>query len=98
MDNDVQTARVRVERISQSGDGIESGDVVAGLSADAVEIAAPENLAVRLHHDRLDREILFATGRVRVPRISQSGDRIEPGDVIARLSADAGEKAAHQNL
>ena len=29
--------------------------------------------------------------RVRVERISQTGRGIEPGDVIARLSADAGE-------
>ena len=34
------------------------------------------------------------TVRVRVERISQAGGGIEPGDVVARLSADAGETAA----
>ena len=33
--------------------------------------------------------------RVRVERISQAGRGIEPGDVVARLSADGGEIAAH---
>ena len=33
--------------------------------------------------------------RVRVERISQAGRGIEPGDAVARLSADAGEIAAH---
>ena len=47
------TVRVRVERISQAGGGIEPGDAVARLSADAVlrESAARQNLAVRLHRD-----------------------------------------------
>ena len=43
--------RVRVERISQAGRGIEPGDAVARLSANAREIAAHQNLAVRLHRD-----------------------------------------------
>ena len=43
--------RVRVERISQAGRGIEPGDAVARLSADAGETAARQNLAVRLHRD-----------------------------------------------
>ena len=34
------------------------------------------------------------TVRVRVERISQSGRGIEPGDAVARLSADGGESAA----
>ena len=47
-----QIVRVRVERISQAGRGIEPGDAVARLSADAVvKIAARQNLAVRLHRD-----------------------------------------------
>ena len=46
------TVRVRVERISQAGRGIEPGDVIARLSADAVvKAAARQNLAVRLHRD-----------------------------------------------
>ena len=57
------------------------------------EIAARQNLAVRLHRDGID-----VTVRVRVERISQSGHGIEPGDEVARLSADAGERAARQNL
>ena len=73
--------------------GIEPGDMVARLSADAGELAARQNLAVRLHRDRID-----TTVRVRVERISQAGRGIEPGDMVARLSADAGELAARQNL
>ena len=34
------------------------------------------------------------TVRVRVERISQAGGGIEPGDAVARLSADAGEETA----
>ena len=48
------TVRVRVERISQAGGGIEPGEAIARLSADDGEIAAHQNLAVRLHRDRLD--------------------------------------------
>ncbi len=61
--------------------------MIARLSADAVrsvEIAARQNLAVRLHRDGTD-----STVRVRVERISQAGRGIEPGNAIARLSADA---------
>ena len=36
--------------------------------------------------------------RVRIKRISQAGRGIEPGDGIARLSADRGEIAARQDL
>ena len=43
--------RVRVERISQAGRGIEPGDAIARLSADVGEKAARQNLAVRLHRD-----------------------------------------------
>src|SRR6266702_162410 len=91
--------RVRVERIRRSGGGIEPGDAVARLSADAIrsaEKAARQNLAVRLHRDGIDIIV-----RVRVERIRRSGGGIEPGDAIARLSADAvraAEKAAQYNL
>ena len=57
------------------------------------ESAAHQNLAVRLHRDGID-----STVRVRVERISQAGRGIEPGDAVARLSADARENAARQNL
>ena len=36
--------------------------------------------------------------RVRVKRISQAGRGIEPGDAVAALSANVGERAARQNL
>jgi hypothetical protein len=42
--------------------------------------------------DRIDTIVRF-----RVERISQAGDGIEPGKAKARLSADDGEIAAHQN-
>ncbi len=61
------------------------------------EIAARQNLAVRLHRDCPDDKLV----RVRVERVSRSGRGIEPGDAIARLSADAVrsvEIAAHQDL
>ena len=48
------------------------------------EIAARQNLAVRLHRDCIDNTV-----RVRVERICQAGRGIEPGDAVARLSADA---------
>ena len=35
------TVRVRVERIGQAGRGIEPGDAVARLSADAVRVKTP---------------------------------------------------------
>src|SRR5476649_274356 len=84
--------RVRVERICQAGRRIEPGDVIARLSADAVcpsEIAAHQNLAVRLHRDRIDTGV-----RVRVERICQAGDGIEPGDAVTGLSADGGRSEA----
>ena len=71
---------------------IEPGDAVARLSADAVrsvETAAGQNLTVRLHRDRMDIIV-----RVRIERIRRSGRSIEPGDAIARLSADVCESAA----
>ena len=48
------------------------------------ESAADQNLAVACNV--IDRDIAV---RVRVERISQSRCRIESGQVIARLSADA---------
>ena len=58
-----------------------------------VEIAAHQNLPVRLHRDGSD-----ITVRVRIERIGRAGGGIEPGKEIARLAADAGERAARQNL
>ena len=50
----------------------------------ARESAARQNLAVRLHRDCIDSIV-----RVRVERISRAGRGIEPGDAVARLSADS---------
>ena len=75
-----------IERVCQAGRGIEPGEAVARLATDAGESAAHQNLAVRLHRDRIDNIV-----RVRVERIGQAGDRIEPGDGVAHLSADARE-------
>ena len=57
---------------------------IARRSTDARELAARQNLAVRLHRDRPNNSV-----RTRVERISQAGGGIEPGDAVARLSADA---------
>ena len=74
------TVRVRVERISQAGGGIEPGDAVARLSADACrEIAAHQNLAVRLHRDCID-----STVRVRVEGGVERAVRVQPGNAVAR--------------
>ena len=73
---------VRVERISQTGDRIEPGNVSARLSADAGEKAAHQDLAVRLHRDRKDiKPVAFGS-----KRISQIPSGIEPGDVVARTA------------
>ena len=54
------------------------------------ESAAYQNFAVRLGSCRPPAPRLNDTAdRAWVERISQAGRRIEPGDVIARLSADA---------
>src|SRR5205807_2045457 len=76
--------RVRVERISRSGGGIEPSDTVARLSTDVRKTSARQNLAVRLHRNCKDNIV-----RVRIERISRAGGGIKPGDVVARLSADA---------
>ena len=68
---------------------------LSAIRCERGEIAARQNLAVRLHRDCID-----ITVRVRVERIGQAGRGIEPGDAIARLSTDAVrvEMAARQNL
>ena len=71
---------------------VEPGDAIASLPADAVrsvEIAADQNLAIRLQPDDADRAV-----RVRVEGIRQSAGGIEPGDAAARLTADGGETAS----
>src|ERR1043166_2392886 len=55
------TARLRVEGISQSGDGIESRDKRTRLHSDARETAAHQNHAIRL-----DRYVDDNTGRIRI--------------------------------
>ena len=87
---DIRTVRVRVERISQAGRGIEPGDVVARLSADAGENSRPLK-SCRPPAPRLNRQQSFAFG---LNESARSGRGIEPGDAVARLSADAGEIAA----
>ena len=136
------TVRVRVERISQAGRGIEPGDAVARLSANGGEnapakilpsactaIARTSSFAFGLNESARpvvasSRAMLLrvcppmlvksppakilpsactaiertVAVRVRIERIRQAGGGIEPGDVVARLSADGGENAARQNL
>ena len=84
-------SRVRVERISQPGRGIEPGDAVARLSADARRNRRPPE-SCRPPAPRLNRHRLFAFG---LNESAKPVVAIEPGDVVARLSADACEIAAH---
>ena len=66
-----------LKRISQAGRGIEPGDAVARLSADAVrtaERAARQNLAVRLHRDGID-STLFAFGLKAVSSVPSGFNR-----------------------
>src|SRR5436309_6194998 len=86
-----RTVRVGVERISQGGRGIESGEAKARLSADDGEIAAHQNPAVRLHCDRTDARETKEVAGLRVERISRAGRGIEPCDAVAQLSADGEE-------
>ena len=53
----VRIARVWVERIGQAGRRIEPADAVARLATDVREIAARQDLTVRLHHDGMDLEV-----------------------------------------
>src|SRR5436190_4079621 len=85
--------RIRLERISQAGGGIQPGHMSARLSANAVESAASQNLAVSLHRDGLDHMV-----RVWVERISQAGRSVESGNVIAMRSAHVGKGATHKNF
>ena len=57
------TVRVRVERISQAGRGIEPGDVVARLSADAVRpLKEPPTKILPSACTAMERTVLFAFG------------------------------------
>src|ERR1700694_4121191 len=83
--------RIRIKRISRSGDGVEPGNGVARLTADGGEIAARQNVAVRLYRDCADKAV-----RVRIERISRAGCGVKPGDEIARRSADG--RRAHSTV
>ena len=64
---DVWTVAIRVEQIGRPSRGIEAGDEIARLAADAVcsvKFPARQNLAVRLDRDGYD-----GIARVRVERI-----------------------------
>jgi hypothetical protein len=89
--------RVRIESICQPARPIEARDVVSGLPANNPEIAASQDLSVRLHDNRKDKRIQ-KTARVRIERICQPRDSIEPGDAASRLSADIRESTARQDL
>jgi amino acid adenylation domain-containing protein len=58
---------------------VEAADRVAQRAGQCRELAADQDLAVRLHRDCKDSIV-----RVRIERISKGVDRIEPGDVVAR--------------
>ena len=63
------------------------------LSADVIEDATQQDLAIWLHRDRIDPIV-----RVRVERIRQACGSIEASDTIARLPTDATELAACQDF
>src|SRR5436309_9311173 len=91
------TIRVWIKKwIRQASGGIEPGDAIARLSADAVravKLAAHQNLAVRLQRDSTNDIVC-----VGIERIGQAGGGIEPRNPVARLPADVREKAARQDL
>ena len=70
---------VRVERISRTGCGVETGKLVSRRAADGEETPAHENFAVRLHRDRKDIAV-----RVRVKAGIKRAVRVETGDIVAR--------------
>ncbi len=84
------TVRVRIERIRQTGRGIEPGDIIARLSTDSdpsfAKSAADQNLAVRLHGDCIDTIV-----RVRVESSVERAVRVQPGNVVARHAENAGK-------
>ena len=85
--------RVRIERISQASGGIEPGNEIARLSANAArEIAARQNLPVRLYRDCRDKTV-----RVRVESHVERAVRVQSCNVVARLAAHGCEIAARQN-
>jgi hypothetical protein len=63
------------------------------MTPGSIEIAARQDLAVRLHRKGID-----TIHRIRFERIGQASRGIEPGDVSALLTANAVEKAARQDL
>ena len=80
------SVRVRVERISRSGRGVEPGDAVARLSADVCERTADQNLAVLLHRDRIDIIV-----RVRVESHVERAVRIQTRHVVAGHAQNCAE-------
>ena len=81
----VAAPRCRIQR----GDAVSDED----LRAHAGEVAACVDRAPA-HRNGVDPGAEGAAARIRVPGRGGAGCRIERGDVVARLPADAGEGAA----
>ena len=95
-----RTVRVRVERISQAGRGIEPGDAVARLSADAVRsVKSPPTKILPSACTAIELDSIV---RVRVEGGVERAVRVQPGNVVARDRApplgESGKTAADKNL
>jgi len=83
--------------VAAAGRGVDGGEVVARLSADAgrvLEVAARQNLAIRLHHERTRAGQTSA----RIEASIETAMGIKPGDSIAVRAIDGRETAADQHL
>src|SRR4051812_11837855 len=89
-DGEYLASNIWVEGISQSGNRIEPGHAMAGLSADIAERTAHQNLAVGMDYDRVHVAV-----RARVERIRQAAIGMEPRDGPALLAPDVVKIAAH---
>ena len=78
---------VEIERLVESAVGFQTGDVIARHPP--MPFAPLKTPPAKILPSACTAIAFTATVRVRVERISQAGRGIEPGDVIARLSADA---------
>ena len=90
-----RAARVTVPGGRQPGGGAQRGYPVSRLPADGSKRPSRVDRArVGAERQRVDDG---AGGRVGVPAGSVAIDRVQRGDVVARLPADRGERAAHVN-
>src|SRR5206468_11988914 len=92
------SVRARIPTRGQTGTRIERGDAGARLPANVDEVAAHVDRAPA-HGESADSRIPFLAvrlriARVRVPGRGGAGGRVQRGDGVARLPANAAEIAA----